>query len=345
MNPYVAYDAVSTKVKSKRGRLLDKKDWDNILDCTSVEQVTNLLKDRPELAEIIKEADSDHIHRDDLETILGRFRVSEIEDILHYFSGPYKSFLQTVLFEFEIADLILIIRKVAQNESMGNIKKHFIHSENYSELSYDKLIASSNITDLIENLKDSSYYSKFRSLSNEDIIKREFHIEMKLQIHLYNLLLKKSKKLSTSDMEEVEDILGVKIDFANVQWIYRAMKYFNISPEEILIYCLPGGKRISYPRLKKLCYAKSIEEVKSLSKNYLKYNIFTSPDDSEIDIKIDSYIYNYLDKKDMNKKTIGTALAYFYMNSIIVKDLIAVTEGIKYQLPKEKLKKYLVHAI
>ena len=345
MNPYVAYDAVSTKIKAKRGRLLDKKDWDNILECTSVDQVTSMLKDRPELAEIIKDTDSQHIHRDDLETILGRFKVSEIEDILHYFSGPYKSFLQTVLFEFEIADLILVIRKVAQNESMDNVKKHFIHSENYSELSYDKLIASSNITDLIENLKNSSYYNKFKSLTNEDIVKREFHIEMKLQMHLYNTLLKKSKKLSASDKIEVEDILGVKIDFANVQWIYRGMKYFNISPEEILIYCLPGGKRISYPRLKKLCYAKSIEEVKSLSKNFLRFDIFTSKDDSEIDLKIDSYIYNYLDKKDMNKKSIGTALAYFYMNSIIVKDLIAVTEGIKYQLPKDKLQKYLVHAV
>lgn len=345
MNTYVAYDAVSTKIKSKKSRLLDKKDWESILDCTSVEQVTNMLKDRPELAEIIREADSRHIHRDDLETILGRFRVSEIEDILHYFSGPYKSFLQTVLFEFEISDLILIIRKVAQNESMENIKKHFIHSVNYSELSYDKLISSSNISELVENLKNSPYYAKLKSLTNEDMVKREFHIEMKLQVYLYTTLLKKSKKLSDYDRVEVEDILGVKIDFANVQWIYRAMKYYNIPPETILVYCLPGGKRLSYSRLKKLCYAKSIEEVKSLSSNYLRYNIFTSPDDSEMDIKIDSYIYNYLDKKDKNKKTIGTALAYFYMNNIIVKDLIAVTEGIKYQLPKDELKKYLVHAV
>ena len=345
MNTYVAYDAVNTKIKSKKSRLLDKKDWDNILDCTSIEQITDMLKDRPELADIIKETDSRYIHRDDLETILGRFRVSEIEDILHYFSGPYKSFLQTVLFEFEIADLILIIRKVVQNESMDNIKKHFIHSENYTELSYDKLITSSNISDLIENLKHSSYYSKFKSLTNEDMVKREFHIEMKLQMYLYTTLLKKSKKLNYSDRIEVEDILGVKIDFANVQWIYRAMKFFNISPEEILIYCLPGGKKISFSRLKKLCYAKSIEDVKALSNKYLRYDIFTAHDDSEIDRRIDSYIYNYLDKKDLNKRSIGTAIAYFYMNSIIVKDLIAVTEGIKYKLPKEKLKKYLVHNI
>ena len=300
---------------------------------------------REQAARIIKNANSQYMHRDDLETILGRFRVSELEDILHYFSGPYKSFLQTMLFEFEISDLILIIRRVAQNESMENIKNHFIHSENYSALSYDKLIASSNIADLIENLKNSFYYNKFKSLSNEDIVKREFHIEMKLQMYLYSTLLKKSKKLNTDDMKEVEEILGIKIDFANVQWIYRAKKYFNISSEEILIYCMPGGKRISYSRLKKLCYAKSTEEVKSLSNVFLRYNLFNSQDDSEVDINIDNYIYNYLNKKDMNKQSIGTALAYFYMNSIIVKDLITVTEGIKYKLPKDKLKKYLIYAL
>ncbi len=342
MSRYVAYDAVNTKIKSKRGRLLDKKDWAKILECTSVKELTATLKDIPEFEKILKDMDAQEIHRDDLETILGRFRVSEMESILHYFSGPYKAFLQTVLFEFELSDLILVIRRVAQNESMDNIKKHFIHSEKYSELGYDKLIASSNIIDLMDNLKGSSYYNKFKSLTNEDIVKREFHIEMKLQMYLYSSLLKKSKNLSDKDRVEVEEILGIKIDFENVQWIYRGMKYFNISPEEILIYCLPGGKRISYQRLKKLCYSKSIEEVKSLSKNYLKYDLFTSSDDSEIDINMDRYIYRYLDKKDKNEKTIGTALAYFYMNGIIIKDFIAVTEGIKYQLPKDKLKKYLI---
>lgn len=347
MSRYVAYDAVNTKIKSKISRLLGEDDWKSLLECTNVAQVVSILKDSPEFEIILKNVDPYEVHRDNLETAFGRLRVAEMESIIHYFSGPYKAFLQTLLFEFELSDLILLIRKVAQNESLEDIKEHFVHSEKFAVLAFDKLMASSNISDLSADLassvKGSSYYEMFKNLSNEDIIRREFHIEMKLQMYLYSKLLKKAKNLSIEDRIEVEDILGFKLDYENVQWIYRGKKYYNISPEEILVYCLPGGKKITYQRLKKLCYAKTIEELKSLAHKYLKkYDVFEVSEDSEIGINMDRYFLKYLFKKDTNRKTIGSVLSYFYMNGIIFKDFITMTEGIKYEVPIEILEKYLI---
>jgi V/A-type H+-transporting ATPase subunit C len=350
MSKYVAYDAVNTKIKSKISRLLGEDDRESLLECTNVEQIVSILKDSPEFELILKNVDPHEIHRDDLETAFARLRVAELESIIHYFAGPYKAFLQTLLFEFELSDLILLIRKIAQNESLEAIKKHFVHSEKFSVLAFDKLMASLNISDLSANLassvKGSSYYEKFKNLSNEDIIRREFHIEMKLQMYLYSKLLKKAKNLSIEDRSEVEDILGFKLDYENVQWIYRGKKYYNISPEEILIYCLPGGKKITYQRLKKLCYAKTIEELKSLAHKYLKrYDVFDVSGDSEIGINMDRHFLNYLCKKDINRKTIGSVLSYYYRGGIIFKDLITITEGIKYEVPIEILKKYLIQSV
>lgn len=346
MSRYVAYDAVNTKIKSMMSKLLIEENWNRVLECKNVEQLVSVLKDSPEFETILRGVEPHQIHRDDLETAFGRLRVDEMERIIHYFSGPYKAFLQTLLFEFELIDLILVIRKVSQNESMDDVRKHFVHSEKFSELAFDKLIASSNIADLTANLaantKGKSFYEKLRNLSSEDVIKREFHIEMELQMYLYSNLFKKAKNLSYADRIEVEDILGFKIDFENVQWIYRGMKYYNISPQEILIYCLPGGKRINYQGLKKLCYTKSTEEMKSLAHKYLKkYDVFDVSEDSEIGINMDRYFLKYLSKIDRNKKSIGTVLAYYYTNEIIFKDFIIMTEGIKYKVPIEILEKYL----
>ena len=347
MSKYVAYDAVNTKIKSKMSRLLGEDDWRSLLECTNVEQIVSKLKDSPEFDIILKGVDPHEIHRDNLETAFSRLRVAEMESIIHYFSGPYKAFLQSLLFEFELLDLILLIRKVAQNESLDDIKEHFVHSDKFSVLAFDKLMTSSNIADLsadiASSVKGSSYYEKFRNLSNEDIIRREFHIEMKLQMYLYNRLLKKAKNLNAEDRAEVKDILGFKLDFENIQWIFRAKKYYNISSEEILVYCLPGGKKINYQRLKKLCYTNSVDELKSLAQKYLKkYDVFDISDDSVIGINMDRFFLKYLCKKDINRKTIGSVLSYYYMNGIIFKDFVTMTEGIKYDVPIEILEKYLV---
>ena len=103
MNPYMAYEAVDTKIITKKSRILDEEKLEKILECNTVGQVTEFLRSRYALKKIIDDIKGQDLHRDDLETILNRYAVLEIEDILHYFSGPYKDFLQTFLMRYEIA--------------------------------------------------------------------------------------------------------------------------------------------------------------------------------------------------------------------------------------------------
>ena len=135
--------------------------------------------------------------------------------------------------------------------------------------------------------------------------------------------------------------MGLKIDLLNVQWIYRAKKYYEVSPEQMLIYSLPGGEKLSFGRLKKLCYSKSPDEIMRLADQYLRCGIFETDTDIDIVKNIDNFIYEHI-KKVRGKRSIGTALAYIYLLDIIIRDLTAITEGIRYKLPKEQLKKYLI---
>ena len=344
MNPYMAYEAVNTKIATRKSRIFDEKKLDKILECNSVEQVTAFLKSKYNLKQIIEEAKCQELHRDDLETILNRFEVNEVEDILHYFSGPYKDFLQTILMKYEISDLIMILRKIVKGDDIYGIENEFIHSDNYSVLPYSKLTASKSVPQFLENLKNTSYYDAIKTVTDSDVIKREFHTEMKLQALFHRTLLRKSMKLGSADRQVVYDIAGMKIDFLNVQWIYRAKKYYDVSPEQMLIYSLQGGKRLGFDRLKKLCYSKSSDEMKQLSNKYLNYNIFMSNKDIDIEKNIDNYIFAYV-KGNKFQGTIGTALSYILILDIVVKDLITVTEGIRYKLPKDQLKKYLIRLV
>ena len=336
MNPYIAYEAVNTKIISKRGHILDKEQWKEILEFSTIDQLAEFLKSHTEILNDLKE---DNIHREDLETVLNKYKTHEIENLLHYVSGPYKSFVKTMLISSEIADLSLILRKVARKESLEGIDNSFVHSEKYSNLPYDKLLSSSSVIQLTENLQNTPYFNELRNLSNEDAISREFHIEMKLQLIYYNDLLSKAENLDKADMRTAKDIIGYKVDLENVQWIYRATSYYEISPEEILNYCLIGGRKISYNLLKKLCYTKSKEDFMKLANSYLRFDFFEDVSNEKNAISIDTHMFNYI--KNTKFDGIGSVIAYVTLIGIIIDDLTTVTEGIKYHIPKEKIKEYL----
>lgn len=340
MNPYMAYEAVNTKILTKKGRLLDEKKYEKILQLNSVEQVTEYLKNNYDLNFI----QNHNLHRDELETLLNRYEVMDIESLLHYFSGPYKEFLQVTLMEFEISDLIMILRKIAKSEDLNEAEKLFIHSQNYSSLPYGRLTSSKSVMQFIENLKGTPYYNSLKTVTDSDVVKRAFHIEMKLQLLLYRTLFQKADRLNEADRRVANEIVGTKTDFLNVQWIYRAKRYYDISPDQILIYSLQKGEKLNFQRLRELCYSKSVEEVQRLSNGFLRYEIFSKNDDLDFERNIDNYIYSYI-KKIKSNGTIGTALSYIYMLDIVVREFITITEGIRYKLPKEQLKQYLIRLI
>ncbi|MDF2948758.1 MAG: H+transporting two-sector ATPase subunit [Sedimentibacter sp.] len=342
MNPNMAYYALATKIATKKGRLLNKDDWNKYLDCNTVEQLTNLLKSNTEYGKAFKEVLNVNLDREDLETVLLQFKTLEIENLLHYFSGPYKEFIKTVLMEAEIKDLSLILRKIARKESLEGIGNRFIHSKIYSNLNFESILSSSSVEQVISKLKGTTYFSGLSNLSNEDAVKREFHIEMKMYMALYKDLLEKAEKLKKEDQKGVREIVGLKIDLLNIQWIYRAKKYYEISPEEIFIYSLTGGTTLGYNRLKKLCFA-TLDEFIQLIKDFLRKDILKDLNDADINVVIDTYMLNYISKNSYNN--IGTALSFIYMLDIIINDLTSITEGILYKVPKEKLKGYLAYKI
>lgn len=345
MNPNMAFYAVNTKIVTRKGRILDNKDWNKFIESTSLEQLSDLLKNNIEFGKAFEEDNLSESERVTLETALSKFRKIEVESLLHYFSGDYKEFLKTLLMEEEIKDLSLILRMLSRRESLEGIKERFVHSDLFTTLDFDDLLTAKNIEQLIKKLKGTIYYNGLRNLTSEDALKREFHIEMKLYVVLYKTLFEATEKLDKEDMKAANEIIGLKIDLLNIQWIFRALKYYSISPEEIFIYSLEGGKKIGYDKLRNLCYSKSLDEFKKLSKSYLEYDIFKDLNDSEIDINvvIDSYMFNNLKNKSYHN--IGTAISFIYLLDIVIHDLTSLTEGIQYNVPKEKLKEYLAYKI
>lgn len=345
MNPFASYKAIDTKLCAKKGKGLRKEDWQKLTQLEEVSQVIQFLK-RKSLykRQFMRYETQDELHRYDLEVILDRYVVSEIEDILHFFSGSYKAFIRTFLMEYEIDDLMFMIRTISQDEPLVGIEKRLIHSERWHYANYTKLLQCKDMSTFIETLRKTPYYNVLRSLTKEDNEKREFHVEMKLYELFYNSLIERTRKLKPVDREIAREMIGFKIDQINAQWIYRGLRYYDISPEEVLIYCLQGGQKLSYSRLKSLCYMKDMNTFKRQIEKYLKQDLFKE-EDVFIECTINRYLNAFTDKKEKKKESIASSLAYIMKLTIEVNDLTTLTECIRYKVSKEELNRYLVHTI
>ena len=284
-------------------------------------------------------------HRSDLEVILDRYIVSEIEEMLHYFSGSYKSFFKTFLMAYEISDIGLILRGITNNEDMRSIESLLIHSKKWESINPQKLMACKNVPQFIETLKGSPYYVVLKTMTQEDLAKRAFHMEMKLYMLFYSELIERASHLNAKDKEIAKQFIGTKIDFLNTQWIYRALKYYDLSPEEILIYSIPNGNRLGYRKLKILSYTKDINEFKKLAEKYLAYPLFKDNSDAYLDCYTERYLDQLITKMNKDDESIASSITYLYKLEIEIKDLVSLTEGIRYTLSEPELSKFLVHTI
>ncbi len=345
MNPFASYRAINTKLHAKRRTFLSDAEWIKVAECKNVSQVVEFLKKREgykSLMVINKEYD---LHRSDLEIVLDRYIVNEIEVLLHYFSGSYKEFFKTFLMEYEMSDLSLILRSITCDEDMTNIESLFVHSEKWGMANYKKLLGCKDVLQFIETLKGTSYFMALKTMTQEDLTKREFHMEMKLYMLFYSELIEKATRLNAKDEEIAKKFIGTKIDLLNVQWIYRALKYYDISSAEILIYSLPNGNKLGYRKLKVLSYARDLETFKRLAEKYLGYPLFKDNNDVFIDCNTDRYLYRSVNKINKDDDSIATSIAYLYKLGIEVNDLVSLTEGIRYAIPKTELSRFLVHNI
>ena len=345
MNPFAAYCAVNTKLHAKRRFLLSNKEWGKLAGYQNVKQITEFLKKKENYYPLLESLKTDELRRTDLEVILDYYVVKEIEDIMHYFSGAYKEFFKTFLMEYDILDIERIIRMISRNEDLKEVERFFTHSKQYGLKQYDRLITCKTVMQCVEVLKNTPFYEPLKTMSEEDVTKREFHLEMKLYIMLYKVFLEKANKLNGEDKKIAQEMIGVKVDFINAQWIYRAIKYYHISPEEVLIYSLPGGCKLNYKRLKELAYAKSIRELQEKIEKYLGCSLFKENEDVFIDQRTDKYLFDFAVHNLKDEENIKMPIAYVLMLGIEVNDLIALTECVRYALPQDELKKYLVHTI
>lgn len=345
MFPKTQSDAVYAKTSGMMSRLLSEEDFEEIMSLRTVREIYDYLLERSTYGEGLAALKGQRIHRGDVELALMKTNIASVLKLMHYLSGEYKDFLKAYLLKFEIEDVKLALESVTGRTKITDLENHMLSHQSFSRLDVAELLRQESLTKVMELLKGTDYHRLIAPYVNQVDSKFSFYVEMILDRYYFNSLIKAGKALTGSGDQEVLDLLRRNVDLYNLEWIYRARKFYDVSKEEILNFTLDGGKKFSYEILKTLIYDTSFDGMIERFKNSDYGFLFNHDWDVNLymERRLDRYMYYRC--RSLYRRSIldfGKVFAYIQLHEYDVKDITSIIECKRYALPKSEITKYLI---
>lgn len=348
MDKNARYAAVNTKVMALEGRLLNDEDYNNLLSQSSISDVVGYLKYNTHYGEILRHADTGELHREKLEYLIKESNINSLKKLSYHLFDGYREFFNTLFIKYEIESLKVYLRRIKS----GSDYKEYEDSADYlgkpSRLDVKALSSSGSIAEFIENLKGTIYYDYLHPFIGNGNDIELFNIEMVLDLAYFDLFYKNLRLIDDEDRKIAGDIEGANVDLLNLQWIYRGLKFYRLSPEELFNYTIAYGKEFSRDSIKKLCYVKNIDELQKLV-SATKYGFlfdYESPRDIFMERRLLRYQYLKLKKaKARAGMNISQLMVFSMLQEMEVRDIITIIESIRYEMPVEEARRFLIRKL
>jgi len=347
MDNVTRFAAVNAKIKAMEGSFLKDEDYRNLLMLDSVVDIARYLKEKTAYSQALASVEVENIHRGMLENLMKQNMVRNIDKIIHYFTGDYRDFIKTLYAKYEIEELKVIARAVYNGKDTAEFRSSAFVGK-YSGIDHDRVFEAKSIRDIIHALEGSDFYKFLKPLVDGNFTENPFRFEMVMDMSYYSILQKEWNTLSQRDRKILEHAQGIIADMLNLQWIYRGIKFYKLSPEELLNYTIGISYRLDFKQLKELCYSQSLEEFFRITRN-TKYS-FLFKEDETTDIYMERRLerHTYFALKALvkeNNLSIISAFSFIIFLELEVRDIIAIVEAIRYRIPVEQAHKYIVRKL
>lgn len=339
----MSYSGIVTKIKAMQSKLLTEKDFDTIAGMTSVLEAIEYLKGKPAYEEYLNQMDVSLYHRGNVEKMLFQSLYNDYTKIYRFAGIEQKKFLKLYWKRYEVDLINYCLRIVFNHYEVPfdlNYKKQFF--DRYSDLSIDQLITSKNVDELVENLKETEYYETLKKIcdSQETTL---FDYDLALELYYFSIMWKREKKiLKGKELEVFTRDCGTKIDLINLQWIYRAKKYYHMTPVEIYVMTIPIHYRLRMEEFQKLVEAPTIEEFLKIVEETRYAGKYKFEDGRTLErLYKDTLKHLYLTDRKKNPYSIAAINTYLFLKEEEIDKLTTALECIRYGLTKSETLAYL----
>lgn len=343
MGNVMTYSGITVKIQAMQAKLLKDGDYEQIASMRSVPEVTEFLKEKPAYEKYLEEMDSTLYHRGNVEKILYQSLFDDYSRIFRFGGPQQKQFLKTYWKRYEVDVINYCLRIVFNHYQIPfdlDYKKEYF--DRYSQISIDALVASKNVEELVDNLAGTEYYEPLKKIREMETATL-FDYDMALELYYFTTLWKRQKRLlKGKELKLYARDCGTKIDLLNLQWVYRAKKYYHMLPPDIYSLTIPIHYRLSVKEYKTLVETPSLEEFLRQAENtwYARKYDFGDGRTMEQTYK-DCLRHLYLADRRQNPYSVASIYTYLYLKEEEIDKLTTALECIRYGLPRSETLAYM----
>lgn len=328
----IKYPSINAKLKGMYAKRLKNDDLQDLAKQNNLKSAVAILKNKSSSLKVLSE-DAD---REEIEKVLNGEIIYDIEKIVKYLDKNDTQIFNLLISKYEIRCIKRAIKLLySKNEYDENIKI-------WTNTIFTDLKGLESIKSIDEFLKiiNNTKYKKMlkKYFVNKDTEYSIFEIENEL-----DKMYLKSIYNSAGNNKNLKKMIGAKIDFTNILWIYRMKKYYNFSEDKIEKSIIDINYALKKNQILLLVKAKNIEELNEILKKTVYSNIATD-DIYELECNMKKYLHGlYIKNFKSNLLSINCIYSYLNLVELENKDIISIIEAVRYGIDKEKLLKKLIN--
>lgn len=328
----IKYPSINAKLKGMYAKRLKNDDLQDLAKQNNLKSAVAILKNKSSSLNVLSE-DAD---REQIEKVLNGEIIYDIEKIVKYLDKNDTQIFNLLISKYEIRCIKRAIKLLySKNEYDENIKI-------WTNTIFTDLKGLESIKSIDEFLKiiNNTKYKKIlkKYFVNKDTEYSIFEIENEL-----DKMYLKSIYNSAGNNKNLKKMIGAKIDFTNILWIYRMKKYYNFSEDKIEKSIIDINYALKKNQILLLVKAKNIEELNEILKKTVYSNIATD-DIYELECNMKKYLHGlYIKNFKSNLLSINCIYSYLNLVELENKDIISIIEAVRYGIDKEKLLKKLIN--
>jgi len=344
--------AAGAKAAVCRGQMLVDEDYWALLHCEGVKEIADRLATTPAYAPFLT---ADRLprdpHRFDLERVFKEVPVEEALRFVPYLDGPRKDLLTVWIGRREGAQAKRVFRAIRSGREDREALRATLTRIPGSRVPYDRLLAARNFEDIEDLLRGTTFYRALKEPLRRLIQDGGslFSLEMALDVEIERRIGDALAALPREDRSALEPLLGYRVDILNLYWVYRAKRYYSMTPEEILNYLMPDRYKVRLPALRALARAETMDAFFEAAAGIPQGDfLLSAPRDDELGLDRERR-RRLRTRAERVFRTGGpgfpTAMAYLYLKELEAEDLIKIVEDIRYDFDRRRAALYLTQPL
>lgn len=339
-------NVVLSKARAMYGKRLTQENYNDLLNCRTVNEVAGYLKTRTVYGKALAGIEESDIHRGQLESKLRQKILMDSSSLCRYEITVGEHFSEYFIQRSEIEQIlhaILLLDAGTPEEYLFSVPAYLLH---HTHINLKLICRIKNYDDLLTALGHTEYHKILEKFIPDDGEKTRYsEIENALYSYLYSNVFSIIKKYTKGETaRQLLDIFNSFIDLTNYARIIRLKTSYNADTEYI------RGSMFNFGSIKKrflneMIESKTADEATeilsrtSIGKRALKTEYSYA---SEIARRVNFKACRHYISFSTHPSVV--LISYMFISEAEINDIITIVEGIRYKLAPDEIKKMLTVA-